>query len=209
MGESGVGHPGLTAAHEAGWSGLHHGIDPARVPFLRAWLRLMHTIARRLWFVPPSLISVLGVLFAIDALLLASSSPWFAFALVLLAALCDGLDGAVAVIADRATRAGAFVDKLADRIVDTAFALVIWRCGAPWWLAVCAALLSLLHEAIRELGGGTRRVRITVAERPTRVICAAVACVSAAVSSASWPPTVCAAVWVGLALIGLVQVATP
>jgi CDP-diacylglycerol--glycerol-3-phosphate 3-phosphatidyltransferase len=204
MGESGAGRAGLSYA---GWSELHHGIDPSRVPFLRLWLHVVYRVARPLCAVPPMAFTVLGAVLALDALLLASTQPWVAFALVLVSAACDALDGAVAVIADRASAAGAIADKIADRVADIAFALVIWRCGAPLWLAVIAALLSLLHEAIREIRGGRLRSRITVAERPTRVICAALACVCAGVSSAAWPPSVCAAVWVTLAVVGLMQLA--
>jgi phosphatidylglycerophosphate synthase len=204
MGKSGAGRPGLNFA---GWSRLHYGIDPARIPLLRGWLSLVWRVARPLRKVPPSVFTVLGAVLAVDALLLASTQPWVAVALILVASACDALDGAVAVLAHRATAAGAIADKTADRIADTAFALVMWRCGAPWWLAVVAASLSLLHEAVREIRGGRLRARITVAERPTRVVCAALACVCAGISPAAWPPTVCAAVWVGLALIGIVQLA--
>jgi CDP-diacylglycerol--glycerol-3-phosphate 3-phosphatidyltransferase len=204
MGESGAGRAGLS---HAGWSELHHGIDPARVPFLRAWLRVVYGVARPLRAVPPMAFTVLGAVLAVDALLLASTQPWVALVLVLVSAACDALDGAVAVIAQRASAAGAVADKVADRVADTAFALVMWRCGAPLWLAACAAVLSLLHEAIREIRGGRLRSRVTVAERPTRVICAALACLCAGVSSAAWPPTVCAAVWVALAVVGLAQLA--
>jgi hypothetical protein len=91
------------------------------------------------------------------------------------------------------------LDHVADRVADTAFALVMWRCGAPLWLALVAAGLSLVQELAR------RRVVITVAERPTRVICAVLACAAAAVSAASWPPTVCAAVWVAATAVALAQ----
>jgi phosphatidylglycerophosphate synthase len=207
MGESGAGRAGLSDAGWADWSTLHHGIDPARVPFLQPWLRLIWWAARPLRFVAPIVFTVLGAIFAVDALLLASTHPWAALALVLVATVCDGLDGAVAVIARKASRSGAVADKVADRIADSAFALVLWRCGAPLWLAVTAAVLSLLHEAVRELRRGASRARLTVAERPTRVVCAALACGCAGVSSAVWPPMVCAAVWVALAAIGLGQVA--
>jgi phosphatidylglycerophosphate synthase len=191
----------------AAWSELHHGIDPDRVPLLRGWLRLVWLVARPLWFVPPIVLTVLGALFAVDALLLASTQPWFALGLVLLSTMCDALDGAVAVIARKASRRGAIADKIADRIADTAFALVLWRCGAPWELAVIAAGMSLLHEGFREIRGGALRARITVAERPTRVVCTALACVCAGVSTAGWPPTVCAAVWIAAAAVGLAQLA--
>lgn len=155
--------------------------------------------------VPPLALTVLGALLALDALLLAGSLPAVALAVVLLASLCDGLDGAVALLSGRATRFGSAADKIADRVADSAFALVIWRCGAPLWLALVAGGLSLLHEALRALLGGARLSRLTVAERPTRVVCTTLACLCAAVSSAVWLPTVCAAVWAGLAVIALAQ----
>lgn len=192
---------------EAGWSQLHHGIDPDRLPFVRAWLRLVFRAAGPLRAVPPMVLTVLGALFALAALGIAGGVPWLALVLVLLAVCCDALDGAVAVLSRRATRFGAVADKTADRIADCAFALVIWRCGAPWPLAVAAAGLSLLHEGWREARGGSLRTRITVAERPTRVICTTLACLCAAAATVAWPATVCAAVWVGLALIGVVQLA--
>lgn len=191
----------------AGWSALHHGIDPAGVPLLRGWLRAMWLLATPLARLrtPPLALTLLGALFAIDAALLAASLPWIAFALVLLSVLCDGLDGAVALLSGRVSVAGGYADKLADRIADAAFAAVLWRCGAPWWLALAAGALSLLHEGYRSVRGGAALARLTVAERPTRTVCAALACASSAVSVATWPPTVCASVWTALAVIGLGQ----
>jgi CDP-diacylglycerol--glycerol-3-phosphate 3-phosphatidyltransferase len=188
---------------------LHHGVEPARVPFLRPWLRVAWWFARPLRAVPPMAITVLGAVLALDALLLAADQPWVALVLVLVAAWCDALDGAIAVVADRASARGAIADKVADRVADTAFALAIWRCGAPLWLAVVAAAISLAHEAIRELLGGARRSRLTVAERPTRVICTVLAAGAAGLSSVNWPATVCATVWVVLGVVGVVQVVRP
>jgi phosphatidylglycerophosphate synthase len=181
------------------WSALHLGLRPS--PIVRRWLALMWTLARPLAVarVPPAAITVTGVVLAVDALLFAARLPLAALALVLAAALCDGLDGAVALLQGRTTRAGAVADTIADRIADTAFALVIWQAGAPLWLAALAAALSIALEFAR------RRPLVTVAERPTRVICTALACVSAAASDASWPPTVCAAVWVAATLIAFAQ----
>jgi phosphatidylglycerophosphate synthase len=151
--------------------------------------------------VPPLVFTVLGPTVAICAIFL---DPWPALALVLVAVLCDALDGAVAVMAERTSTLGAIADKVADRIADTAFALVIWQCGAPLWLALPAAALSFAHEAIRELFRGRALAHITVAERPSRVICTVLACATAGLGA--WAPTLCAAVWVALAIVGLVQV---
>lgn len=191
----------------AQWSALHHGIDPARVPLLSGWLRAMWFLAAPLARIrtPPTALTVLGALFAVDAVLLAASQPWVALVLVLLSVVCDGLDGAVALLSRRVSVAGGYADKIADRVADAAFATVLWRCGAPWELALAAGALSLAHEAIRMVRGGALLARLTVAERPTRTVCAALACGSSAVSSAPWPPTVCAAVWTALALLGLAQ----
>jgi phosphatidylglycerophosphate synthase len=197
MGESAYDRDDLTEA----WSALHRGLRPS--PLVRHWLALMWMLARPLVAarVPPAAVTVAGVVLAVDALLFAARLPLVALALILAAALCDGLDGAVALLQGRITRAGAFADTIADRIADTAFALAMWQAGAPLWLAGLAAALSIGLEFAR------RRPLITVAERPTRVICAALACVSAAVSDATWPPTVCAAVWVAATLIAFGQLA--
>lgn len=196
MGESSDQRDDLIEA----WSARHRGLRPS--PLVRRWLTLMWTLARPLAEarVPPAAITGAGVLLAVDAPLLAARLPLVALVLVLAAALCDGLDGAVALLQARTTRAGAVADTIADRIADTAFALVIWQAGAPLWLALVAAALSVGLELAR------RRPLITVAERPTRVICTALACVSAAISDAAWPPTVCAAIWVAATLVAFVQI---
>jgi len=121
------------------------------------------------------------------------------------AAVCDGLDGAVAVVADRAGAAGARADALADRVVDAAFAGVVWRCGASRSAAVAAAGVALGVDGLRRW----RRVpaRITVAERPSWAVCAALACASRAVTPKRWPVRCCVAVWLALGAAGLAQVA--
>ncbi|HEV7204374.1 MAG TPA: CDP-alcohol phosphatidyltransferase family protein [Jatrophihabitans sp.] len=188
------------------WSARHHGIDPGDVPLLSGWLALMWRLARPLaaWRVPPTAITALGVLLAVDAVLLAGSWPWAAALAVLASVLCDALDGAVAVVSDRTTGHGAAADAIADRIADAAFAAVIWRCGAPWPLAAGAAALAWAVDLLRRV----RRVpaRITVAERPSWTACTVLAGASATVTEARWPVLVCAAVWIVLGLIGVAQV---
>ena len=175
------------------WSQLHHGIDPTQIPLLLPWLRFMWWVARPLRRVPPTWITAVGVLLSFDAVLLAGSVPAAAAGVVVGAALCDGLDGAVAVVA--------------DRIADVAFAAVLWRCGAPWGLAVACGALAVGVDLFRRI----RRTpeRITVGERPTWTVCAALAACSAAVTAADWPVLVCAAVWAGAGLVALAQIARP
>ena len=151
------------------------------------------------------MLTVAGALLAVDAALFAARWPWVALALIVASVLCDALDGAVASLSGAASASGAAADRVADRISDLAFALVLWRCGAPLWLAVAAGLLMLAVEVVR---GRVDATAITVAERPTRTICAVLACASAGVSVAAWPATACAAVWVAAHLLALAQLAT-
>jgi CDP-diacylglycerol--glycerol-3-phosphate 3-phosphatidyltransferase len=189
------------------WSALHHGIDPARTPLLLPWLRCLWWLGRPLRLVPPLVITGAGVVLAMSAVVAADAAPGAAAALVVVAALCDGLDGAVAVVADRATVHGARADAVADRLADACFAAVLWRCGVPWGLAVGCGALALGVDGLRRL----RRTpaRITVGERPTWTICAALAAASAALTPARWPVLVCAAVWAAAGLVATCQIARP
>ncbi len=189
------------------WSALHHGIDPARVPLLLPWLRFVWVLARPLRAVPPVALTALGVLLAADAVLLAGPAPWAAAAAVVLAALCDALDGAVAVIASRISQFGARADAVADRLSDAAFAAVLWRCGVPWPVALACGAAAWGVDVLRRV----RRVRsrITAGERPSWTICAALACGSAAVTPAQWPVLACAAVWLALGAFASGQLLRP
>jgi len=186
------------------WSRLHHGLDPRSVPLVGPWLRFVWWLARPLRTVPPTAVTAVGVLAAALAAWLAGPVPGAATALVMVAALCDALDGAVAVLARRASAAGARADAVADRICDALFAVALWRCGAPWPAAVAAGGSAVAVDALRRL----RRVPavVTVAERPTFTVCAALACLCAAVTPARWPVAVCAGVWLGAGCVGLAQV---
>ncbi|MFN2560136.1 MAG: CDP-alcohol phosphatidyltransferase family protein [Jatrophihabitans sp.] len=174
---------------------------------LAPWLRVMWWLARPLRRLPPTAITVLGVVFAADAVLLAGSWPALAAVVVIVAVLCDGLDGAVALVADRATGFGARADAVADRVSDVAFAAALWRCGVPLAFAAVCGALALMVDGVRRL----RRVpsRVTVGERPTWAICAVLACGSAAVTSAHWPLLVCASVWAAAGVVAVIQVARP
>lgn len=189
----------------AGWSRRHGGADPARIPFLRGWLWLMAVLTRPLVRarVAPAVLTMAGVVMAGWAAWLAPTRPGVALVLVLAAALADGLDGAVAQARHRTSAAGARLDRVADRLADSAFAVLLWRCGAPWWLAVVAGGLSLALETGRALRPGP--LVLTVAERPTRVICTALALLCVLVGAPSWTVVVCAGTWAGLGAIALGQ----
>jgi CDP-diacylglycerol--glycerol-3-phosphate 3-phosphatidyltransferase len=191
----------------AGWSARHHGLDPAAIPMVEGWLRLVRPAGRALARrgVPADAVTAVGVAAAGAGAWAADRRPLLAMALMTASAWCDGVDGAVAVFSARTTRHGAILDKAADRISDAALAAAIWRCGAPPVLAAAGGAAALGVEAVRELRGGAARSTITVGERPSRVICAVMACLSARVSSARWPAGVAASVLLGLSVAAIGQ----
>lgn len=188
------------------WSQLHGGLDPAGYPFVRHWLQAMWAVATPLARagVPPTAVTVAGVVLAAGGAAAAPSRS--ALPLLLASAVCDGLDGAVAVVADRATRSGDIADKTADRVSDLLYAVTLHRCGASRPLATCAAMGGLVPELWRVVSPPRRR-RVTVAERPTRLICALVAVLGAQVTGRPWPAQVAAGTACGLGAVGLAQLA--
>ena len=189
----------------ARWSALHHGIDPREVPLVGGWLRGMWRLARPLAEagVPPTAVTVTGVVLAGGAVVCAPKHPGLAAVVVTAAALCDGLDGAVAVVGGRATESGRRADAVADRLCDVAFAAVLGRLDAPRWSAVSAAGLAVGVDTLRRV----RRTpdRITVAERPTFAVCAVLAGLATALGRPRRAATLSAGVWIAAGVVGVGQ----
>ena len=162
--------------------------------------------------VAPNAVTVAGALLGPLAVAAAlGPSRWLAVGVLLLllgGALADGLDGAVAIMSDRVSAAGARLDRLADRVADACWALVLWAYGAPLWAAALLVAATLAQEAWRRSLGVRAAGLITVCERPTRLICACLAALCALVApSATWTAPVCAGVWGAGAMIALTQLA--
>ena len=180
------------AAYFERWSALHGGVDP-RSPLVRGWLALTYAVAapvarRR---VSPDALTLLGLVFALLVVPLAWAGgrwPLLAVAMVVVSGLVDSLDGAVAVLTDRATRWGAVLDSVADRCSDIAYVVALLALGGFGDRGVviaaagAAAALVLLQEyaRARAAASGMDDVGVvTVSERPTRVIGAAMFCLGA------------------------------
>jgi phosphatidylglycerophosphate synthase len=201
------------AEYRRRWAELHG--DASTSGMVGAWLDLMRALAPaavRLRLVPDAL-SGLGVLVSVSALpLVAAGGRWVlaAAALVALGGVLDGLDGAVAVLTDRATRWGFVLDSVCDRVCDTAYVVALWLLGAPGWACWTAGGLALLHEYVRAraAAGGMAGIGVvTVSERPTRVIVTAACLLGAGLfpgTAAAWA-NVGAAAWVALGATGLAQ----
>ena len=200
-------------AYFAGWAALHGGYDPRSNALVRVWLSWTYALAKPLAAtrVPPDLVTVLGLLVSgVAAALAAGGEDWWLLAaglVVVAAALVDNLDGAVAVLTDRATRWGAVLDSVVDRCSDLLFLAALWLAGAEPWVCVAGAALMLLQEYVRARAGASGMSEVgvvTVWERPTRVIVTAAFLGSAALLGDPWP-TLGAAAWLALGVVGLVQ----
>jgi phosphatidylglycerophosphate synthase len=202
------------------WARLHGGFDPRQAsPGVRGWLRLAYAgggVLGRLG-VPPTAVTGAGLLICLAVPLAAADGAPGLFAaavLVLLAALADALDGAVAVVTGRITRLGYVYDSVADRIGEAAWLTAFWLAGAPGPLVVAAGAMSWLHEYLRARAAvaGLRGMdRATVGERPTRASVALVGLLLASAGGllrtelAAGTVTLAAVAWLGFAVIGIVQ----
>ena len=195
------------------WSELHGEVAP--VGLVGGWLRLSHALGRPLarLRVRPGAITVAGLGLAVLVLpSAAAGGRWLLLAAltVVLAALLDGLDGAVAILTDRVSRRGAVLDATCDRLADLSFVSALWLVGAPAGVCVVGGAVALLHEQVRAGARvvGMREVGVvTVSERPTRVIMTAAFLLAAGLYPAragGWA-TVGAIGWVAVGIIGFVQ----
>lgn len=159
------------------WSDLHGGADPTR-PLVAGWLAMVHALATPLvrLRVTPNGVTLLGLAVACSVPALVALGPVGAIAGALVVAgsgVLDSLDGAVAVMTGRASRFGAVLDAVADRVSDAAFVAALWVAGAPAGWCVAAVAVAWLHEYTRARAGAAGMAEvgaITVGERPTRVI---------------------------------------
>lgn len=175
------------------WGVLHGGVDPRTSALVRIWLTLTYAVAvpfarRR---VPPDALTLLGLMFSLLVVPLAwvgGRWPLLAVVVVVVSGLADSLDGAVAVLTDRATRWGSVLDSVADRCSDIAYVVALLALGGfadrgpVIASAGAAATLVLLQEyaRARAAASGMDDVGVvTVSERPTRVIGAALFCLGA------------------------------
>ncbi|SDZ07020.1 CDP-diacylglycerol--glycerol-3-phosphate 3-phosphatidyltransferase [Micromonospora pattaloongensis] len=202
------------------WARLHGGFDPRlATPVVSGWLRMAYLLGAGLarLRVKPLAVTVFGLLLCLAVPLSVTRPPYGIFlgaSLVVLSAVADSVDGAVAVTTGEPTRLGYVYDSLADRLGEAAWLTAFWLLGGAGPLVVAAGVLSWLHEYVRAraAAAGMREIgAVTVGERPTRVCVAAIGLLVAGAGAAIEPElpsgivTLVTAVWILLAVFGLVQ----
>ncbi len=189
----------------ARWSELHGGANITGV--VKGWLVISYAISRPLvrLRVSPNALSIIGVIAAVFTYTEAQRN--YCIALLGISLLSDGIDGTVAILSNKASKRGAMVDALCDRIGETFWALAFYKLGAPAWLIATAWVLAFTQEYSRARIAGLGDYRIdvvTIAERPVRASFLAVAIL--AYDSKISAATTLAAVWTVQQAISLVMV---
>jgi phosphatidylglycerophosphate synthase len=197
----------------AEWATVHGSYAPAGL--VRWWLGGVYFVARPLakLGVSPSALTCLGAVTAGLVPCVAVVGPrWpiVAGLVVVVSAILDNLDGAVAVLSSRATSWGFLLDSLVDRVADVAYLAAFWLIGAAGRLVVVAgASLGMLEFARARAGnaGLTEVGVVTVGERPTRVIIASSFLITAGIfcGRAGDVVAVAAAATAAVSMIGLGQ----
>ena len=161
------------------WSVLHGGYDPRTGnPWLRGWLTMVYAIARPLARrgVQPDVLTISAIWLAGAVFVPAEiGGRWAMLAgwVLVLSGLFDTLDGCVAVLEKRTTRWGYVLDSAVDRVNDVIYLAAVVSVGAPLELSVACGFGFFFMEYVRARAGnagGDEVGRITLAERPQRVI---------------------------------------
>jgi phosphatidylglycerophosphate synthase len=170
------------------WQVQHRApdLDPSSTTALRLFLTLTYRLARPFARVgvSPTTVTLAGVWVAGTVPTLAARWPAVAAVVCVTSSLLDGVDGAVAGLADRATRFGFVVDSVADRIAEAAFFAAMVTAGGHLGAAVAGWAGVVLLEYARARAGvaGLDEIGVvTIAERPTRVLCVSFGLLGAAV----------------------------
>ncbi len=199
----------------ARWSTLHGDFDPRASRLISGYLGMTYVLARpfALARVPPDVLTLGGLLIsALLVLVAAQEGRWLLLAAVITAVsgVADNIDGAVAVLTDRATRFGYVLDSVVDRVSDALYLVALWVVGAPAALCVVGGVLMLLQEYLRARAGNAGMGEIgvvTIWERPTRVTVTAMFLLAGGLfpAYADEAATAAAAAWIGLGVVGFTQ----
>ena len=198
------------------WQVQHNApdVDPAKTTVLRVFLiftyRLARPLARR--GVSPASVTFAGLWLAALVPVMAMRLPLLAAGICVVSSVVDGVDGAVAGLTGRATRSGFVLDSVVDRLAEAAFFLALVAVGADARAAAAgwAGVVLLEYTRARAGNAGLGEIGIvTIAERPTRVLCVVFGLIGAAIQPDRAPlvTTLAALLAAGTAIVGIGQLA--
>lgn len=201
----------------ARWQVQHRApdLDPSTTTVLRYFLMFTYRLATPLarHGVRPGVVTAGGLWLALGVPVLAQRWPLAAAGLCGASAVVDGVDGAVAGLTNRATPLGFVLDSVIDRAAEIAFFSALIVVGGDARLAAAGWAGSMILEYVRARAGnaGMGEVgTVTVAERPTRVLCVVFGLVGGAIKPHDAARSANIAAWIALAFatVGLVQLAS-
>jgi hypothetical protein len=151
------------------WSKLHGDAQISGI--VKGWLTISYYLVRPLakLRVTPNMLSIAGLIFGI-ALYLNAQNSW-AIGLLVASLLCDGIDGSLAIITNKASKWGAALDSILDRTTELFWVLTFISIGGNEYIVIGAAILAFAQEYLRARAGGlglTEVGVVTIAERPVR-----------------------------------------
>ncbi len=162
------------------WQTVHnaHDVEPKKNPLHVAYLHLTYAAATPLarLGVLPDWLTLVGLWLAGFVTVfgwMGGRFPMLAALLMIISSLTDGVDGAVAGLTNRTTARGHVLDSVVDRFSEVLFVASIVLAGGPAWAGVLAmsgiVLLEYTRARVTTAGGGAIG-KITIGERPTRII---------------------------------------
>ena len=189
----------------ARWSELHGGADVSGV--VKGWLIISYALAKPLVKVKVSanVLSLFGVVAAVFTY--TEANHYYCIAILALSLISDGIDGTVAILSNTASKRGAMLDAICDRVGEAFWALAFYKLGAPAWIVGSSWVFAFTQEYCRARIAGLGDYRIdvvTIAERPVRASFLAVAIIAYDLKIAA--VTTLATVWALQQAVALVTV---
>lgn len=151
------------------WSKLHG--DAQIIGIVKLWLQISFTLVKPLSYlkITPNSLSISGLIFGIFLYLNAQDS--WAVLLLIASLICDGIDGSLAIITNKASKWGAALDSILDRTTEVFWALAFISIGADERLVIPALVFASAQEYLRARAGGlglTEVGVVSICERPVR-----------------------------------------
>ena len=151
------------------WSSLHGNAKISGI--VKGWLTISYLLVKPLakLKITPNILTIFGLFFGV-LLYLNALSNW-AVILLTLSLICDGIDGSLAIITGKASKWGATLDSVVDRVTEFFWALTFIAIGANTNVVIAALLIASVQEYLRARAGGLGLSEVgvvTIAERPVR-----------------------------------------